>query len=159
MHPGAETNDEAHHVYGEKRVRKGEESEYIKWSKIVERIAKAARLSLVLDLTATPWYGSGSPKPEGTLFEWLVSVRRPKDRRRARFLSLRRPRCHRVHPSRTPGTAWRAVCRPRAATALQAAIGNVYQAPGTHHKQQRGRQHKPSSIPHDRFWTTVDSLP
>jgi hypothetical protein len=27
----------------------------------------------VLDLSATPWYGSGSPKPEGTLFEWLVS--------------------------------------------------------------------------------------
>ena len=35
--------------------------------------SKAARLSLVLDLSATPWYGSGSPKPEGTLFEWLVS--------------------------------------------------------------------------------------
>ena len=30
-------------------------------------------MSLVLDLSATPWYGSGSPKPEGTLFEWLVS--------------------------------------------------------------------------------------
>ena len=66
-------NDEAHHVYGEKRVRKGDESEYIKWSKILERVAKASRLSLVLDLTATPWYSSGSPKPEGTLFEWLVS--------------------------------------------------------------------------------------
>ena len=30
-------------------------------------------MSLVVDLSATPWYGSGSPKPEGTLFEWLVS--------------------------------------------------------------------------------------
>src|SRR5262249_39073670 len=66
-------NDEAHHVYGEKRTRKGEDPEYIKWSKILERISKAARVSLVLDLSATPWYGSGSPKPEGTLFEWLVS--------------------------------------------------------------------------------------
>lgn len=66
-------NDEAHHVYGEKRGRQGEEPEYIKWSKILERIGKAARVSLVLDLSATPWYGSGSPKPEGTLFEWLVS--------------------------------------------------------------------------------------
>jgi type III restriction enzyme len=66
-------NDEAHHVYGEKRGKKGEEAEYIKWSKILERLAKAARVSLVLDLSATPWYGSGSPKPEGTLFEWLVS--------------------------------------------------------------------------------------
>jgi type III restriction enzyme len=66
-------NDEAHHVYGEKRTRKGEEPAYIKWSHILERISKAARLSLVVDLSATPWYGSGSPKPEGTLFEWLVS--------------------------------------------------------------------------------------
>jgi len=65
-------NDEAHHVYGEKRTRKGEDPEYIKWSRILERISKAARVSLVLDLSATPWYGSGSPKPEGTLYEWLV---------------------------------------------------------------------------------------
>jgi type III restriction enzyme len=66
-------NDEAHHVYGEKRGRKEEEPQNIKWSKILQRISKAARLSLVVDLSATPWYGSGSPKPEGTLFEWLVS--------------------------------------------------------------------------------------
>ncbi len=65
-------NDEAHHVYGEKRTKKGEEPGYIKWSRILERVSKAARLSLVLDLSATPWYGSGSPKPEGTLYEWLV---------------------------------------------------------------------------------------
>ena len=65
-------NDEAHHVYGEKRTKKGEDPGYIKWSRILERISKAARLSLVLDLSATPWYGSGSPKPEGTLYEWLV---------------------------------------------------------------------------------------
>lgn len=66
-------NDEAHHVYGEKRTKRGEDPGYIKWSRILERISKAARLSLVLDLSATPWYGSGSPKPEGTLYEWLVS--------------------------------------------------------------------------------------
>jgi len=66
-------NDEAHHVYGEKRGRKSDEPEHIKWSKILQRIGKAARVSLVIDLSATPWYGSGSPKPEGTLFEWLVS--------------------------------------------------------------------------------------
>lgn len=66
-------NDEAHHVYGEKRTRQGEEAGYIKWSRILERVSKAAKVSLVLDLSATPWYGSGSPKPEGTLFEWLVS--------------------------------------------------------------------------------------
>ncbi len=66
-------NDEAHHVYGEKRARAGEEPEYIKWSRILERIAKASRVGLVVDLSATPWYGSGSAKPEGTLFEWLAS--------------------------------------------------------------------------------------
>ena len=66
-------NDEAHHVYGEKHTKKGEDPGYIKWSRILERVSKAARLSLVLDLSATPWYGSGSPKPEGTLYEWLVS--------------------------------------------------------------------------------------
>ena len=66
-------NDEAHHVYGEKRTKKGEEPSYIKWSKIVDRVSKAAKLPLVVDLSATPWYGSGSPKPSGTLFEWLVS--------------------------------------------------------------------------------------
>lgn len=66
-------NDEAHHVYGEKRTKKGEDPGYIKWSRILERVSKAVKVSLVLDLSATPWYGSGSPKPEGTLFEWLVS--------------------------------------------------------------------------------------
>lgn len=66
-------NDEAHHVYGQKRTKKDQEPDYIKWSRILERVSKAARLSLVVDLSATPWYGSGSPKPEGTLFEWLVS--------------------------------------------------------------------------------------
>ena len=66
-------NDEAHHVYGQKKTKKGEDAAYIKWSRILERVSKASKLSLVLDLSATPWYGSGSPKPEGTLYEWLVS--------------------------------------------------------------------------------------
>jgi type III restriction enzyme len=66
-------NDEAHHVYGEKRTKKEEEPKHIKWNKIIERIRLAAKISLVVDLSATPWYGSGSTKPEGTLFEWLIS--------------------------------------------------------------------------------------
>lgn len=66
-------NDEAHHAYGEKKTRKGEEPEFLKWSKILDRISKAVRVSLIADLSATPWYGSGSSKPEGTLYEWLVS--------------------------------------------------------------------------------------
>lgn len=65
-------NDEAHHAYGEKRTKKGEDAAFIKWSRILERVSKASRVSVVLDLSATPWYGSGSAKPDGTLFEWLV---------------------------------------------------------------------------------------
>lgn len=66
-------NDEAHHAYGEKKSRKGEEPEFLRWSKILDRISKATRVCLVTDLSATPWYGSGSAKPEGSLYEWLVS--------------------------------------------------------------------------------------
>ena len=66
-------NDEAHHVYGEKRTAKGEDPAFIKWSRIIQEIAASSAISLVVDLSATPWYGSGSTKPEGTLFEWLVS--------------------------------------------------------------------------------------
>src|ERR1700685_2828079 len=66
-------NDEDHHAYGEKKSRKGEESEFLRGSKILERIAKATRVSLVADLSAAPWYGSVSAKPEGSLYEWLVS--------------------------------------------------------------------------------------
>ena len=66
-------NDEAHHVYGQKRSRKGEDPAYIVWSKIIHRIAEITDIPLVVDLSATPWYGSGAPKPEGQLFEWVVS--------------------------------------------------------------------------------------
>jgi len=66
-------NDEAHHVYGKKQSVRDEVPQYIRWSRIIERISSSLNLSLVVDLSATPWYGSGSPKPEGTLFEWLVS--------------------------------------------------------------------------------------
>src|SRR5437867_12193356 len=52
-------NDEAHHVYGEMRVRKGEDTDYIKWNRILERVSMAAKVSLIIDLSATPWYGSG----------------------------------------------------------------------------------------------------
>lgn len=66
-------NDEAHHVYGEKRTKKGEDPQYIKWSKIIDRIRESSTVALVIDLSATPWYGSGAAKAEGKLFEWLVS--------------------------------------------------------------------------------------
>ncbi len=65
-------NDEAHHAYGEKRTKKGEEPEFLRWSKILTRVSKASRVSLVMDMSATPWYGSGANKPEGSLYEWLI---------------------------------------------------------------------------------------
>lgn len=65
-------NDEAHHAYGEKRTRKGEEPEFLRWSKILMRVSKATRVPLVVDMSATPWYGSGAAKPEGSLYEWIT---------------------------------------------------------------------------------------
>ena len=68
-------NDEAHHVYGEKRTQEGRgpraTSSGARSSSGSRKAARAA--ASCIDLSATPWYGSGSPKPEGTLFEWLVS--------------------------------------------------------------------------------------
>ena len=66
-------NDEAHHAYGEKKVRKGEDPGFIQWNKILESVRQAVRVSLVADVSATPWYGSGSTKETGKLYEWLVS--------------------------------------------------------------------------------------
>ncbi len=65
-------NDEAHHAYGEKRTRKDEEPEFLRWSKILTRVSKATRVPLVVDMSATPWYGSGANKPEGQLYEWII---------------------------------------------------------------------------------------
>jgi type III restriction enzyme len=36
-------NDEAHHVYGEKRTRKGEDPGHIRWSKILQRVSTRTR--------------------------------------------------------------------------------------------------------------------
>lgn len=66
-------NDEAHHAYGEKAAKKGEDPGYIKWNRVIDAVRDVSQVSMVVDLSATPWYGSGSPKPEGKLFEWVVS--------------------------------------------------------------------------------------
>ncbi len=36
-------------------------------------MAQIVRVSAVFDVPATLWHGSGAPKPDGTLFEWLVT--------------------------------------------------------------------------------------
>jgi type III restriction enzyme len=66
-------NDEAHHAYGEKKAGSGEEPGYMVWSRVIERVGQVARIPIVIDLSATPWYGTASTKPTGMLFEWLIS--------------------------------------------------------------------------------------
>lgn len=66
-------NDEAHHVYGEKKTSGDADPDYIVWNKIIQAVQAASRLALIADFSATPWYGSGSDKPEGKLYEWVIS--------------------------------------------------------------------------------------
>lgn len=66
-------NDEAHHVYGDKKTSGDAEPDLIVWNKIIAAVQSASRLTLIADFSATPWYGSGSDKPEGKLYEWVVS--------------------------------------------------------------------------------------
>jgi len=65
-------NDEAHHAYDEKRGGKEGAKLYTRWSEIMKRLSGMTRVRLAIDLSATPWYGSGSEKKD-QLFEWLVS--------------------------------------------------------------------------------------
>lgn len=83
-------NDEAHHCYRE-RVRddadeaiddlKGEEKEEAKenneaarmWISGLEAVKRKLGLSLVYDLSATPFFLRGSGYAEGTLFPWTMS--------------------------------------------------------------------------------------
>ncbi len=82
-------NDEAHHCYREKPGAEEEEDEDLKGEerKEAEKNAEAARLwisgleavkrklgvSRVVDLSATPFFLSGSGYAEGTLFPWTMS--------------------------------------------------------------------------------------
>ncbi|MBU6429521.1 MAG: DEAD/DEAH box helicase family protein, partial [Cyanobacteria bacterium REEB65] len=66
-------NDEGHHAYGDRRSGKGGSLAMQRWSDILARIAAVADLQLVVDVSATPWYGAASPRPPGTPFEWLIS--------------------------------------------------------------------------------------
>jgi type III restriction enzyme len=80
-------NDEAHHCYREKP--KGEDDEDLKgdekkeaeknseaarlWISGLEAVNRKLGLSRVLDLSATPFFLSGSGYAEGTLFPWTMS--------------------------------------------------------------------------------------
>ena len=60
------------HAWGQKKSA-GDDPGWIRWNAAIHAVADSLRLSLIVDLSATPWYPAGSPQPEGTLFEWLIS--------------------------------------------------------------------------------------
>ena len=86
-------NDEAHHAYrityadiqpklpGMGETRRGvkpsanpeENEEATVWVGGLDRIHRVRGINLCLDLSATPYYISGSGREEGTPFEWIVS--------------------------------------------------------------------------------------
>lgn len=80
-------NDEAHHCYREKPQDadevdlKGEEKEAAKknteaarlWISGLETVKRALGVARVIDLSATPFFLSGSGYAEGTLFPWTMS--------------------------------------------------------------------------------------
>ena len=80
-------NDEAHHCYREKpgdpdeEVLKGDEKKEAAknkeaarvWISGLETVAKKLGVSRVIDLSATPFFLSGSGYAEGTLFPWTMS--------------------------------------------------------------------------------------
>ena len=80
-------NDEAHHCYREKQIPdedvdlKGEERKEAEknneaarlWITGLEIVARKCGISRVIDLSATPFFLSGSGYAEGTLFPWTMS--------------------------------------------------------------------------------------
>lgn len=80
-------NDEAHHCYREKQTANGagslkgeEKKEAVKnneaarvWISGLEAVNRKLGISRVIDLSATPFFLSGSGYVEGTLFPWTVS--------------------------------------------------------------------------------------
>lgn len=79
-------NDEAHHCYrerpgdpgpkltGDERKEAEENAEAARlWISGIEALKRKIGVSTVYDLSATPFFLSGSGWPEGTLFPWVVS--------------------------------------------------------------------------------------
>lgn len=79
-------NDEAHHCYWkttdvqsealsvEERAEAKERAEHARvWSAGLEAVQQKVGIRSVYDLSATPFFLSGSGQPEGTLFPWVVS--------------------------------------------------------------------------------------
>jgi type III restriction enzyme len=80
-------NDEAHHCYREKpdseeeQDLKGEERKEAEknreaarlWISGIEAVNRIKKVSVVIDLSATPFFISGSGYPEGVIFPWTMS--------------------------------------------------------------------------------------
>ncbi|GAB7143900.1 BPTD_3080 family restriction endonuclease [Mycobacterium riyadhense] len=73
-------NDEAHHCYQERSVanrlsREEDEAneEARVWFRGIQALASRVGVKQIYDLSATPFYLSGSGRPEGLIFGWTVS--------------------------------------------------------------------------------------
>nr|WP_226995796.1 restriction endonuclease [Gordonia phthalatica] len=74
-------NDEAHHCYQDKPVTSGEitkeqadaDADARVWFRGIAAVAKKVGVKHVFDLSATPYFLSGSGYNQGTLFSWTVS--------------------------------------------------------------------------------------
>ncbi|AFJ34985.1 BPTD_3080 family restriction endonuclease [Mycobacterium sp. MOTT36Y] len=75
-------NDEAHHCYQDRPVTSGEKlsaeekdanDEARVWFKGLQAVAQSVGIKQIYDLSATPYYLSGSGYNEGHLFPWTVS--------------------------------------------------------------------------------------
>jgi type III restriction enzyme len=69
-------NDEAHHCYlaRERDAESGEEAKAARvWLQGLKYVQEKVGVRAIYDLSATPFYLSSSGRPEGTLFEWVVS--------------------------------------------------------------------------------------
>jgi len=92
-------NDEAHHAYGEKRTKKGEEPNFSVEQNPYTR-SKATRVSLVVDMSATPWYGLVPTSPKLALrmlicdFSSMTPLNPPRQNRFACQTRTRKQHLH-----------------------------------------------------------------
>jgi type III restriction enzyme len=135
-------NDEAHHCYrekpddGEEEDLKGDEKKEAEknkeaarlWISGIEAVNRKLKVTRVLDLSATPFFLSGSGYAEGTLFPWTMSDFSLMDASNAASSSCRAspsPRTFLAPKCRCSGTSGRIsakTCRRRGAARARTSI-------------------------------------
>lgn len=107
-------NDEAHHCYQDRVVTSGEKlsaeekdanAEARVWFKGLQAVAKSVGIKQIYDLSATPYYLSGSGYNEGHLFPWTVSDFSLMDAIESGIVKVPRTRS-----MTTPTTTWSPIC-------------------------------------------------